>query len=82
MDRIDRNYIWSEIESVLNLDKGLFYTIKELFLRPGATVTTFLLYDRKRLVKPLLFVIFSSIFFVIMQQIFDFKTGTPPEDLP
>ena len=38
LERIDEKYIWNEISSVLNLEKGIFYTIKELFVRPGKTV--------------------------------------------
>ncbi len=81
LERIDRNYIWREISSVLNFDKGIFYTIKELLIRPGKTIREFLLYDRKRLVKPIVFLIFSSLFFVICQQIFGFQTGTAPDEL-
>lgn len=81
LERINGKYIWSEISSVINFDKGIFYTIKELFFRPGNTVRDFLLYDRKRLVKPIFFVIFSSLFFVIAQQILGFNTGTSPENI-
>ena len=81
LERIDRKYIWNEISSVLNFDKGIFYTIKELFVRPGKTVREFLVYDRKRLVKPIIFVIFSSLFFVISQQFFGFQTGTAPDNI-
>ena len=81
LERIDRKYIWNEISSVLNFDKGIFYTIKELFVRPGKTVREFLVYDRKRLVKPIIFVTFSSLFFVISQQFFGFQTGTAPDNL-
>ena len=49
LKRIDGKYIWDEIRSVLNFDKGIFYTIKELFIRPGDTVREFLIYDRKML---------------------------------
>ncbi|MEO0505409.1 MAG: DUF3667 domain-containing protein [Bacteroidota bacterium] len=79
LERIDKRYIWNEISSVLNFDKGLFYTIRELFVRPGQTVRDFLLYDRKRLVKPIIFVIFSSLLFVISEQIFGFETGSSPD---
>jgi hypothetical protein len=34
LKRIDKNYIFSEIESVLNFDKGILYTVKELLIRP------------------------------------------------
>jgi len=81
LERIDGNYIWKEIRSVLNLDKGILYTIKELLLRPGHTVREFILYDRKRLVKPILFVIFSSLVFVILQKTLDFNTGAAPENM-
>ena len=81
LKRIDGKYIWDEIRSVLNFDKGIFYTIKELFIRPGDTVREFLIYDRKRLVKPILFVIFSSLFFIVNQQIFGFNTGSAPDDM-
>ncbi|MEL6305900.1 MAG: DUF3667 domain-containing protein, partial [Bacteroidota bacterium] len=81
LERIDKKYIWNEISSVLNFDKGLFYTIRELFVRPGKTVREFLLYDRKRLVKPIIFVIFSSLLFVISAQIFGFETGSSPDNI-
>ena len=81
LERIDGKYIWNEISSVLNFDKGIFYTIKELFIRPGKTVREFLIYDRKRLIKPIIFVIFSSLFFVINQQILGFQTGTAPDNI-
>ena len=79
--RIDGIYIWSEIISVFNFEKGLFYTIKELFIRPGKTVREFLLYDRKRIVKPIIFVIFSSLFFIVSQKIFGFQTGSAPDNI-
>lgn len=81
LERIDGRYIWGEISSVFNFEKGIFYTIKELVIRPGKTVREFILYDRKRLVKPIIFVIFSSLFFVVSQQIFGFKTGTAPDNM-
>ena len=81
LERIDGKYIWNEISSVLNFDKGIFYTIKELFIRPGKTVREFLNYDMKRLIKPIIFVIFSSLFFIISQQIFGFQTGTVPDNI-
>ena len=34
LKRIDKNYIFPEIESVLNFDKGILYTVKEILIRP------------------------------------------------
>ena len=38
LKRIDGHYILSEIGSVLNFDKGILFTIRELLLRPGQSV--------------------------------------------
>lgn len=81
LERIDGKYILRELTRVLNFDKGILYTIKELFLRPGSTVRDFLLHDRERLVKPIIFVIFSSLVFVIAHQVLGFKTGTQTQDM-
>ena len=81
LERIDSKYILSEISSVLNFDKGLLYTIRELFLRPGNAVREFLKFDRIRLVKPIIFVIFSSLLFIIAQNVLGFTTGGVPEDI-
>lgn len=81
LERIDGKYILKEISSVLNFDRGILYTIKELLLRPGNTVREFILYDRKRLVKPIIFLIFSSLIFEVAQQILGFGTGTTPENI-
>lgn len=73
--RIDKQYIISEIGSVLNFDKGIFYTIKELLIRPGKIVREFILEDRNRLVKPLIFILISSLIFTIIKQLFPFEDG-------
>ncbi len=66
LDRINGRYIWQEISSVLNLDKGIFYTIKELVIRPGRSVREFLLHDRNRLVKPIIFIIITSLIYTLV----------------
>ncbi|MDY8137449.1 DUF3667 domain-containing protein [Aquimarina sp. 2201CG5-10] len=75
LERIDGKYIWNEISSVLNFEKGLFYTIRELFIRPGRTVREFIQEDRNRLVKPIIFIIICSLVYSIFQQIFNFEDG-------
>lgn len=75
LDRIDGKYIWIEISSVINFDRGIFYTIRELILRPGNTVREFLLYDRNRIVKPMIFLIVCSLVYTIFQQLLHFEDG-------
>ncbi len=75
LKRIDGKYILNEIGSVVNFDKGIFYTIKELLLRPDNAVKEFILEDRKRLVKPILFLIVCSLVYTIAQQLLKFEDG-------
>ena len=73
LKRIDRQYVIDEISSVITFDKGFFYTVKELFKRPGSTIREFILEDRKRLVKPIVFLIICSFFYTIAQQFLSFE---------
>ena len=73
LDRIDGKYLRKEISSVLNLDKGLLYTIRELLLRPGQTVRDFLLQDRTRIVRPIVFVIIISLVYSLLRQLLEFE---------
>ncbi len=75
LQRIDGHYILSEIASVFNFHKGIFYTIKELLIRPGRSVKTFISEDRNRLVKPIMFLIVASLVYTLFIEIFHFKDG-------
>lgn len=65
LKRIDSKYVLHEIVHVLHLEKGIFFTIKELILRPGGTVRNFISTDRSRLVKPVIFIIITSVIYSI-----------------
>lgn len=73
--RIDGTYILSEIASVLNFNKGILFTLRELLLRPGPSIQKFILEDRNRLVKPILFIIVCSLVYTILQQVLNFEDG-------
>ncbi len=75
LKRIDSAYLWNEIRSVLNFDKGVFYTIREILLRPGLTVKHFLYRDRSQLVRPLVFIILCSLLYSLSQKTFVFEDG-------
>ncbi len=66
LERIDKKYIAREIQAIVNVEKGLLFTVKNLLIKPGATVRDYLFYDRKKYMKPLLFLIFSSIVFSLL----------------
>tara|TARA_R110002049_G_scaffold166649_5_gene332766 strand:+ start:366 stop:1097 length:732 start_codon:yes stop_codon:yes gene_type:complete len=75
LKRINGSYILSELSSVLNFDKGILYTIKELLIRPGKSIQEFILNDRNRLVKPILFIIITSLVYTLSQQLLHFEDG-------
>lgn len=75
LQRIDGKYILSEFTRVINFDKGILFTVKELLIRPGKNVRDFIHKDRNRLVKPLIFVIICSLVYTIAEQIFHFEDG-------
>lgn len=75
VERINGRYILSEIGSVLNLEKGIFFTIKELLIRPGENIRTFISEDRNRLVKPVMFIIVTSLVYTVFVRIFHFEDG-------
>lgn len=56
--RINSHYLWHEVQhSILHVDRGIFYTIKELILRPGVTIKGYLDGKRVNHFKPFAFVI-------------------------
>lgn len=73
--RINGQYILSEIGSVLIFKKGILHTIKELLLRPGLSIRKFIREDRNRLVKPIIFIIITSLIYTIAQQWLRFEDG-------
>lgn len=75
IERINGRYILSEIASVLNFQKGILYTIKELLKRPGQSIRTFISEDRNRLVKPIMFILITSLIYTILLSIFHFEDG-------
>ena len=75
LERINGRYILSEIGSVLNFQKGILYTIKELLIRPGQNIRAFISEDRNRLVKPIMFILITSLIYTILVRIFHFEDG-------
>ena len=64
-----------EITHVLHFEKGILFTIKGLLLRPGKTVREFVTEDRTRLVKPIIFIIISSLVYSIVTHFFHLNEG-------
>lgn len=70
LERINGHYIKNEIEHLLHFEKGIFYTIKELLIRPGKSTREFLTENRSRLVKPIFFIIVTSLIYTLVTHYF------------
>ncbi|WP_100341302.1 DUF3667 domain-containing protein [Mucilaginibacter auburnensis] len=73
--RIDAHYITHEIEHVLHFERGILYTIRELLIRPGDNVRNFIAGHRSRLVKPIIFIIITSLIYSIITHLFHIESG-------
>ncbi len=70
ISRINGKYLWHEVQHLILFEKGFFYTVKQLLVRPGKTVRLFLTEDRNRIVKPVLFLIVTSLIYTLIAQYF------------
>jgi len=58
--RITLRSLFSEILSVLNFERGVFYTLREMTIRPRTFITSYLDGDRARSVNPFRFLILTT----------------------
>lgn len=75
LHRIDGHYILHEIQHVLHFERGILYTIRELITNPGQNVRFYLSENRSRLVKPIIFIILTSLIYTISNHFFHFEDG-------
>jgi len=68
--RLDSHYIKNEIRDILHFEKGFFLTVKELLLRPGQNIRDYISGDRKKLVKPITFLIVTSLIYTVIVNFF------------
>lgn len=70
LKKINGNYLLHEVEHVLHFERGILYTVRELLLRPGNNIKRFLTDDRSRLVKPVIFIIVTSLIYTLISHLF------------
>lgn len=75
LKRVDWHYVLHEIQHVLHFEKGILYTVKELLVRPGQSVREFIADNRNRLVKPIIFIIITSLIYTIIDHSFHIEDG-------
>ena len=75
VDKLNLHSFLRELaDSVFQINRGLFFTIKELFLRPGYTVRNFLEGKRKNHFKPIAYVFLLSTIYFLMSKVSDSPT--------
>lgn len=75
MKRVDGHYLFHEIQHQLHFEKGILYTVKELLVHPGKSVRHFITDDRNRLVKPVVFIIITSLIYSTINHFFHIEDG-------
>lgn len=70
LKRIDGHYLLHEIEHVFHFERGVLYTIRALLVDPGRSVNIYLKENRSRLVKPVIFIILTSLFYSVIINLF------------
>jgi uncharacterized membrane protein len=84
--RITWNLIWSDFLNVINFEKGVFFSIKGLILKPKETVDDFLYGNRGIHANPIRFLLFSTAvitllnFYLIIQPNLEKGTFTQTEN--
>lgn len=74
LPRVNARYIIHEIEHILHFEKGILYTVKELLIRPGQNVKAFIGNNRSRLVKPVIFIITTSLVYTVISHFFHLES--------
>lgn len=73
--RINFNYLANEIpNSIFQLNRGFFFTIKELFIRPGHSIREFLSGKRVHHYKPIGFLLLTSTIYVLSAYLLERNT--------
>lgn len=70
LKRIDAHYVSHEIQHLLHFEKGFLLTVKELLTRPGQSIKEHITVNRNRHIKPIPFLIFTSLIYTLISHYF------------
>ncbi len=71
--RIDRNYIVQQISAIFSIEKGFFFTLVQMTVRPGLATRDFIAGNRTRYMKPIVFLILCSLIYTLLNKLFGFE---------
>ena len=70
LKKIDRDYVFYEIKGALFADRGFLYTTKRMIVSPGDSVRHYITEDRSRFVKPVTYLIITSLIYTLVSHFF------------
>ena len=70
INRIDKHYLSNELQHLLHFEKGFFFTARELIVRPGHSIREYMVESRVSHMKPIPFLILTSLFYTIISSFF------------
>ncbi len=85
--KINLRFLWYDLHSGLfNFDSGIFYSLKQLFIRPGHTIREFLEGKRVHHFKPMSLVVilataYSFVYHLLGMQFFEATTNSTSESI-
>jgi len=74
LKKIDKYYIIQEFGDFFFANKGMVYTVKNVFIRPGDSVKRFITEDRYRFVKPITFLFLVTLIYALAVHLFNINT--------
>lgn len=69
--KINLSYFIHEFEHIIHFEKGVFFTFREMLLRPGKSVNEYLTYHREKYMKPMFFLIITSLVYSVTSHYFE-----------
>jgi hypothetical protein len=72
LKRINRQYIVHEIKDFFFANKGMIYTVKKMLVNPGGSTKQYISENRFLFVKPITFLIITSLIYTLISYLFGF----------
>jgi hypothetical protein len=76
LKRIDSHYIIHELQHLLHFEKGFPFTVKKLFTSPGQSIKEYITENRNSFIKPVPFLIFTSLIYTLVNNYFHIERDT------
>ena len=74
--RIDRIYLIHQLSGIFSLDRGFLFTLAQMCLHPGLASRNFITGERKRYMKPVIFLFLCSLIYTFLENSFHFEEET------